>query len=156
MNFESGICSRSSFPTKATVRVSEIDSARHMDELKSSSSILGTIAPRLGDRGLQQASLLERAEGTTGQSIPERKTKCLMIHDNFKISGTCEALLDVNRSTVCTFVEWHVQGFDTRSDEVLVSMTKIPDGDVLEKLAQETPPFLRGVETPSWLCICRI
>ena len=45
MNFKSEVCSSSSFPTDAMVGISEIDSARNMDELKSSSSMLGRMIP---------------------------------------------------------------------------------------------------------------
>ena len=38
MNLKSGVCSSSSFPTEAMVRINEVDSARSMYEFKSSSS----------------------------------------------------------------------------------------------------------------------
>ena len=50
MNFMSGVFSSPSFPTEATVWVNDIDSARKMNELMSSSSmssssILGRMTP---------------------------------------------------------------------------------------------------------------
>ena len=45
MNFMSGVFSSPSFPTEATVWVNDIDSAREMNELMSSSSMLGRMTP---------------------------------------------------------------------------------------------------------------
>ena len=44
-----------------------------------------------------------------------------MIHDNFKISGTGEALLDFNDLLRVDLKYDNLQGFDTRWDEVPLS-----------------------------------
>ena len=51
-----------------------------------------------------------------------------MIHDYFKISGTGEALLDFNDLSRVHLKNDNVQG-DTKWDEVLLSMTKVPEED---------------------------
>ena len=45
MNFKSEVCSSSSYPIEAKVWINEIDSDRNMNELKSSSTILGRMIP---------------------------------------------------------------------------------------------------------------
>ena len=57
-----------------------------------------------------------------------------MIYDYLKISGTSEALLDFNDLLRVQLKSDNVQGFDTKWDEVLLSMTEVPDEDTLEKV----------------------
>ena len=73
-----------------------------------------------------------------------------MIHDNFRISGTGEALLDFNDLVGVQLKNDNVHGFDTKRCEVLLSMTNVPDEDVLDTVL-ETAPFLRGIETSDGL-----
>ena len=75
------------------VRINEIDSARKMDELKSSISMLGRMVPdcevpdskltsalkKLLTADFKRRVYMEEQRGTTEQLIPERKTNCL--HD---------------------------------------------------------------------------
>ena len=91
MNFKSEGCSSSSLPTKATVAVNEIDSAKNMKELKSSGSLLGRMVQAFEVLDSKITSALRRLlttdfigrvsmeeqKGTPGQSITERKTNRL-------------------------------------------------------------------------------
>ena len=61
-----------------------------------------------------------------------------MIYDNFKISGTGEALLDFNDLPRMQLKNDNLQCFDIKCDEVLLSMTKMPEECILE-----AAPFLR-------------
>ena len=86
-------CSSSSCPKEAVVRINEIDSARNMNELKSSIYSLRLIIPDFEildsqianalKKGLtadfKRRSLHRRNQDTTGHSIPERQTNRL--HD---------------------------------------------------------------------------
>ena len=65
-----------------------------------------------------------------------------MIHRHFRISGTCEALLDLE----VQLKNGNVQGFDTKWDEVLVSMTKSSRKGDIGKVVQQTAPVRRGTE----------
>ena len=67
-----------------------------------------------------------------------------MINDNFKISGTGEALLDLNDLRRVLMNNDNVQGFDTKWDEVLRSMTKLPDEDVLDNVYKKQLHFFEG------------
>ena len=53
-----------------------------------------------------------------------------MIFDNFKISGTRVAALDVNDLLRKKIMNDNVQCFDAEWDEVLFSMAKIPYEDM--------------------------
>ena len=88
MNFKSEVCSSSSFSTEAMVWINDVASARHTDEIKSSSSVLGRKIPDLEvlDSKLESAlkSLLTadfkrtrlrgRAKVRPAQSVLERNT----------------------------------------------------------------------------------
>ena len=62
-----------------------------------------------------------------------------MICEYFKVSGTREPLLDDHDQLRVQLKNENVQGFDTKWDEVLLSMTKVPDADILEDLFKQLP-----------------
>ena len=57
-----------------------------------------------------------------------------MIYDYFRVVGAHDAVLDYADFSLLLFYDDNVQEFDTRWDEVLLSMSKIPSDDVLESL----------------------
>ena len=103
-------CSSSSCPTEAVVRINEIDSARNMNELKSSISSLRLIIPDFEILDSHIANALKKgltADFKRGVYMEEMKTQqdtrflkgrqiAYMTFDYFKISGTGEALLHFN------------------------------------------------------------
>ena len=59
-----------------------------------------------------------------------------MIYDYFQLTGARDTVLDHADlfSVTVTLHDDNIQEFDTRWDEILLSMTKIPSDDVLESL----------------------
>ena len=57
-----------------------------------------------------------------------------MIYDYFRVTGAHDTVLDYADFFSVTLREDNVQDFDTRRDEVSLSMSKIPSDDVLESL----------------------
>ena len=57
-----------------------------------------------------------------------------MIYDYFRVTGAHNAVLDYADLFSVTLHDDNVQEFDTRWDEVLLSMSKIPSDDILESL----------------------
>ena len=57
-----------------------------------------------------------------------------MIHDYFRVTGAHDTVLDHAVLFSVTLRDDNVQEFDTRWDEVLLSMSKMPSDDVLESL----------------------
>ena len=57
-----------------------------------------------------------------------------MIHDYFRVTGAHDTVLDHADLFSVTLGNDDVQEFDTRWDEILLSLTKIPTDDVLESL----------------------
>ena len=57
-----------------------------------------------------------------------------MMYEYFRVTGAHDAVLDYADSFSVTLNDVNIQEFDTRWDEVLLSMTKIPSDDILESL----------------------
>ena len=57
-----------------------------------------------------------------------------MIYDYFRVTGAHDAVLDYADLFSVTLHDDNIQEFDTRWDEVLLSMTKIPSDEILESL----------------------
>ena len=74
MNFKSGVCSSSSFPTEALVWIIEVDSTRNIDD--SESFFLFFLGLKFPHFQVLDSKVAEkrRCTGTTGQSFLERKT----------------------------------------------------------------------------------
>ena len=61
-----------------------------------------------------------------------------MIYDYFRVTGAHDAVLDYADLFSITLHDDNIQEFDTRSDEILLLMTKIPLDDVVESLYKLT------------------
>ena len=57
-----------------------------------------------------------------------------MIYDDFRVTGAHDTVLDYADLFSVTLHDDNIQAFDTRWDEVPLSMSKIPSDDVLESL----------------------
>ena len=59
-----------------------------------------------------------------------------MIYDYFRVTGAHDTVLDCADLFSVTLHDDNIQEFDTRWDEVLLSMTKIPSDEILESLCK--------------------
>ena len=57
-----------------------------------------------------------------------------MIHDYFRVTGAYDTVLDYADFSLSHSVTTMFQDFETRWDEILLSLTKIPLDDILESL----------------------
>ena len=57
-----------------------------------------------------------------------------MVHDHFRVTGAHDTVLDYAVLFFVTLHDDNVQEFDTRWDEVLLTVSQIPSDDVLESL----------------------
>ena len=57
-----------------------------------------------------------------------------MIYNNFRVTGAHDTVLDYADLLSITLRNDDVEEFDTKWDEILLSMTKIPPDDVLESI----------------------
>ena len=57
-----------------------------------------------------------------------------MIYDYFRVTGAHDAVLDYADLFTITLRNDDVQEFNTRWDEIILSMTKVPPDDILESV----------------------
>ena len=120
-----------------------------LDELKSSRSIAGKDFPNVEMLDAKIASALNKivqnSQFKKTVSLREQKTQkedrflrgrqiAFMIYDYFRVAGGHVRVLDYADLFSVTLNDDNIQEFDTRWDEVLLSMSKIPSDDVLESL----------------------
>ena len=84
------------------------------------------------DRRLQKLSLhgTENNARQDNRLLNGRQT-AYMIYDNLRIRGTGVAILDCNGLPRVQLETHNLQGFDTKWDEVRISMTKVADEDIM-------------------------
>ena len=120
-----------------------------LEELKSSRSIAGKNFPNFEMLDAMIASALTRSsiihtttirsvsrnrKAQKGDWFQRRRQIAFMINDYFRVTGAHDTVLDYAELFSVTLHDDNVQEFDTRWDEVLLSMSKIPSDDVLESL----------------------
>ena len=147
IRFKNEVTTCSDFPSEAMLWIKEVEMVDSVDELKSSRSIAGKNFPNLQKLDAKIASALnniiqnshfkkkvslEEQESPEGGPVSTRKTDRL--HDLRLFSSHWRSVLDYADSFSITLRNDNVQDFDTRWDEILLSMTKIPSDDILESL----------------------
>ena len=77
---------------------------------------------------------LEEQKAQKEDRFPRGRQIAFMIYDYFRVTGAHDTVLDYADLFSVTLRDDNVREFDTRWDEVLLSMSKIPSNDVLECL----------------------
>ena len=129
------------------VCTNEDDAAGNMDEIKSSNSFLEHLIKNMRVLSRGCWSQISRGEPTLKNKRAQQDNRFLkgrqidcMICDYFKISGTSEAPFDYNDLMRVQLKSDNMRGFDTKCDEVLLSMTEVPDEDLFEKIVKLLMP----------------
>ena len=120
-----------------------------LEEYKSSRSIAGKNFPNFEMLDARIASALNKIiqnyQFKNKVSVEEQSAQkedwflrgrqiALMIYDYFRVTGAHDTVLDYVYLFCVTLHDDNIQEFDTRWDEVLRSMSKIPSDDILEGL----------------------
>ena len=128
--------------------IKEVEMVDSLDELISSRSVSGKnfpnfemldakIAPALNkivhNSQFEKVCLEEQKAQKEDRFLRGRQT-AFMIYDCFLVTGAHDTLLCCADFFSVTPRDGNVQEFDTRWDEVLLSMSKIPSDDILESL----------------------
>ena len=129
--------------------IKELEMVDSMDELKSSRSVAGKNFPNFEMLDAKIASALNKIIQNSyfkkKVSLEEQKAQkddrflrgrqiAFMIYDYFRVTGAHDTVLDYADFFSITLRNDDVQDFDTRWDEIRLSMTKIPTDGVLESL----------------------
>ena len=120
-----------------------------MDDLQSSRSIMDTHFPNFEmlDAGIASAlnKIILNSHLKKKVSLEEQKAQkedqflrgrqiAYKIYDYFRVTGAHDSVLDYADLFSITHRNDDVQEFHARSDEILLSMTKVPPDDILESL----------------------
>ena len=120
-----------------------------MDELKSSRSVHGKDFPNFEmldakiasarSKIIQNSQFMKKVSLGGAQSQKEDRVLrgrqiAFMIYDYFRVTGAHDTVLDYADLLSVTLHDDNIQEFDTRWDEVVLSMSKIPTDEILERL----------------------
>ena len=131
--------------------IKEVEMVDSLVELKSSRSVSGENSPNLEllDAKIAFAlnKIIQNSHFKKKVSLEEQKAQkedrflrgrqiAFMIYDYFRVTGAHDTVLDYADLFSVNLRDDNVQEFDTRWDEVVLSMSKIPSGGVLESLCK--------------------
>ena len=126
----------------------DVEMVGSLEELKSSRSVSGKIFPNFEMLDAKTASalhkIIQNSQFEKKVSLEEQKAPkedrflrgrqiAFMIYDYFRVTGAHDTVLD-HAGLFSVALRDNIQEFDTRWDEVLLSMSKIPSDDILESL----------------------
>ena len=131
------------------LRIKEVEMVDSLDELKSSRPAFGKDFPNFEMLDAKIASALNniiqnsqfKKKGSLEQQTAPKEDRFLrgrqiafMIYDCFRVTGAHDTVLDYADVFSVTLRDENIQEFDTRWDEVLLSMSEIPSDDILDSL----------------------
>ena len=125
------------FPSYAMLWIKEVEMVDSLDELHSSRSVYGKDFPNFEMLDAKIASALNKIiqnpqfkKVSLEEQPKKRLVSTSMIYDYFRVTGAHDTVLDYANLFSITLRDDNIQEFDTRWDEVLLSMSKIPSDDV--------------------------
>ena len=129
--------------------IKEVEMVESVDDLKSSRSIKGTPGPNFELLDARIASALNRIIQNTRfkrkVSLEEMKAHkedrflrgrqiAYLIHEYFRVTGANDSVEKYGDLFTVVLRNDDIQEFESKWDEILLSMTKIPSDDILESL----------------------
>ena len=149
IRFKTEVCTCSQFPTEAMHWIKEVELVDSVDELRSSSSIRGISMPNFEVLDARIASALnkiihnshfkrrislEEQEAQNQDRFLRGRQIAYLICDYSRVTGVKDSV--ENYTDLFTFVLRNddIQEFDSKWSGILLSMTKIPPDDILERL----------------------
>ena len=151
IRFKTEVCTCSQFPTEATLWIKEVELADSVDDLRSSSSIRSISMPNFEVLDARIASALNKiihnSQFKRKISLEEHKAQkedrflrgrqiALLIYDQFRVTGTRDSVENYTDLFTVGLRNDDIQEFDSKSDGILLSMTKNPPDDILEGLCK--------------------
>ena len=147
--FKTQVSNGSDFPSEAMLWIKEVEMVDSVDEKKSSRSVYGKDFPNLEmlDAKISSAlnKIIQNSQFKKKVSLEEQKAQkedrflrgrhiAFMIYDFFRMTGAHDTVLDYADLFSVALRDDNIQEFDTRWDEVPLSMPKIPSDEILESL----------------------
>ena len=149
IRFKNQVTTFSEIPSDTTLWINEVEMGDSLDEFKSSRSVAGKNFPNFEMLDAKIASALSKTIQNSHfkkkVSLEEQKAQkegrflrgrqiAFMVYDYLRVTGAHDTVLDYVDLFSVILHDDNVYDFDTRWDEVLLSMSKIPSDDVLESL----------------------
>ena len=148
-SFKTEVCTLSQFPTEVMLWITEVEMVESVDDLKSSCSIRGPQGPDLEVPDAKIATALNQIIHNTRFkkkiSLEEMKAQkedrflrglqiAYLIYEYFRVTGANDSVENYADLFTIGLRGDDVQEFDSKWDEILLSMTQIPSDDFLEGL----------------------
>ena len=149
IRFKTEVCTCSQFPSEAMQWIKEVELVDSVDELRSSSPTRGISMPNFEVLDARIASALNKiihsSQFKRRISLEEQKaqkedrflrgrTIAYLIYDHFRVTGSHDSVENYTDLFTIVLRNDDIQEFDSKWDEILLSMTKIPHDDILEGL----------------------
>ena len=117
----------SDFPSDTTLWINEVEMGHSLDEFKSSRSVSGKNFPNI-------EMLDAKIDSALNKIIQNSQFKKKVRLEDFRLTGAHDTVLEYADLCSATLHDDNIQEFDTRWDEVLLSISRIPSVDILESL----------------------
>ena len=148
MRFKTEVCTCSQFPGEVMQWIKEVELVDSVDELRSSSSTRGMSMPNFVVLDARIASALNKIIHNSQLkriSMEEQKAQkqdrflcgrqiAYLIYDNFRVTEIHASVENYADLFTIVLRSDDIQEFDSKWDEIFLSMTKIPPDDILEGL----------------------
>ena len=149
IRFKTDVCTCLQFPTEAMLWIEEVEMVDSVEDLKSSRSIRGTQGPDFEVLVARIASAVNRIIQNTSfkkkVSLEEIKVQkedrflrgrqiAYLIYEYFRVTGANDSVENYANLFKVVLRNDDIQEFDSKWDEILLSMTQIPSDDILESL----------------------
>ena len=149
IRFKTEVCTCSQFLTEAMHWIKEVEMVDSVDDLKSSSSARGIQMPNFEVLDARIASALNRiihnSHFKRRISLEEQNAQkedrflqgrqiAYLIYEYFRVTGANDSVENYADLFTIVLRNDDIQEFDSKSDGILLSMTKIPPDDILEGL----------------------
>ena len=147
IRFKIEVCTCSQFSTEAMQWIKEVEMVDSVDDLKSSSSTRGTPMPKFEVLDAKIASALNKiihnSQFKRRVSLEEQKAQkedrffrgrqiAYLIYEYFVVTGANDSVENYADLFTISLRNDDIQEFDSKWDEILLSMTQIPSDDILE------------------------
>ena len=151
IRFKTEVCTCPQFPTEVMLWIKEVETVESADDLKSSSSIRGTHGPNFEVLDARNASALNRIIQNTRfkkkVSLEEIKAQkedrffrgrqvAHLIYENFRVTGANDSVENYADLFTVVLRNDDIQEFDSKWNEILLSMTQNPTWWHLGRLVQ--------------------
>ena len=149
IRFKTDVCTCSQFLTEAMLWIKEVEMVESVDDLKSSRSIGGTHGPDFEVLDARNPSALNRIVQNTRfkkeVSLEEMNAQkedrflrgrqiAYLICEYFRVTRANDSVENYADLFAVVLRNDEIQEFDSKWDDILLSMTQIPSDDILESL----------------------